>query len=480
MRRQLVLALIILFGSFGMGSAALCEHNSEIILNLKPSSPGIKIPSDFLGLSFETSTILRDQHGDRLLFRVSNQPLVVLFHTIGVKSLRIGGNTSDRPTVKVPDDADIDRLFEFSQLAGVKVIYTLRLRGWSPERDAPIAKYLMDHYGTDIDCIAIGNEPSVYDKPYAKYQADVARYFEAIIAPGVAPSTRFCGPATTPGSASWAGDFASSFGGRYRIRWVTQHVYPAAYGEPITNLSEERLKLISPELTYRDQQLYSSFGPAVFAAGLKYRIEETNSDYRNAGTDGVSNTFASALWGLDYLYWWAEHSAQGVNFHTGDKVAANGGERTCLYAVFSTAGTGFDIHPLAYAMKAFDLTSHGTLIPSHLRLHRDLSAYAVRGDDGKLYVTLIYKARNPGERPLRVSLRPAMGSSAVEFMQLLSPHGGLAATAGITLGGAPIQSDGTWAGKWSLVKVQAHGAVVTVAPDTAVLVRLTSRTGTRD
>ena len=30
---------------------------------------------------------------------------------------------------------------------------------------------------------------------------------------------------------------------------------------------------------------------------------------------GASNAFASALWALDYLHWWAAHGAAGVNFH---------------------------------------------------------------------------------------------------------------------------------------------------------------------
>ncbi len=47
--------------------------------------------------------------------------------------------------------------------------------------------------------------------------------------------------------------------------------------------------------------------------GIQYRLTESN-DYLG-GVPGGSNSFASALWALDYMHWWAEHGASGVNFH---------------------------------------------------------------------------------------------------------------------------------------------------------------------
>ena len=59
--------------------------------------------------------------------------------------------------------------------------------------------------------------------------------------------------------------------------------------------------------------LYDSHLAAVVAAGQRYRLTESN-DYL-VGVPGASNAFASALWALDYLHWWAAHAAAGVNFH---------------------------------------------------------------------------------------------------------------------------------------------------------------------
>src|SRR5947209_1525845 len=51
---------------------------------------------------------------------------------------------------------------------------------------------------------------------------------------------------------------------------------------------------------------------------LPYRIAECNSVF-GGGKKGVSNTLASALWGLDFMFVLAEQGAAGVNFHTGGK-----------------------------------------------------------------------------------------------------------------------------------------------------------------
>ena len=59
--------------------------------------------------------------------------------------------------------------------------------------------------------------------------------------------------------------------------------------------------------------LYANNLAPVAAAGLRYRLTESN-DYL-VGVPGASDAFASALWALDHLHWWAAHGAAGVNFH---------------------------------------------------------------------------------------------------------------------------------------------------------------------
>lgn len=466
MQRRFLLIHIMLWSSLAIVPVAFSQPGTPTTLKIDPSASGVNIPSDFLGFSFETETILPNSHGGYSMFRASNQPLVELFHTLGVGNLRIGGNTADRPEIPIPSNRDIDELFAFAKKAQVSIIYTLRLRDWTPEKTVAPARYLMSHDTAQLSCIAIGNEPDMYEKDYATYASDVSRYFSAISA--AVPNARFCGPGTTPLKGAWADGFVKSFGKTNQIQWVTQHAYPASYVSSKTPLPEARRELLSPSVVKQTEANYAAFGPQVRAAGFKYRIEETNSDYRMAGRPGVNDTFASALWALDNLYWWAQNGAAGVNFHTGDTVAVKGGDGVCVYAVFRTAANGYDVHPLGYAMKAFALTGRGHLLPISGTTNPDVSAYAVAGRDGNVYFTLIYKARSQAAQPLRINLDLGPPFTSPDTMLLTSPRADLASTQGITIGGAGIGLDGRWNGHWSPLET---GSTVTLLPDTALLVR---------
>lgn len=439
----------------------------QLIVTANTAAQGISIPPDFLGLSFETADTLPKRDGAYPYFRVSNRDLIQLFHTLGIKSLRIGGNTSDRPSVAVPDERDIDHLFAFAKAADAKVIYTLRLNDSSPEKDAPLAKYLEDHYASQLSCLVVGNEPDIYEKQYPKYRDDLRRFLAAIYAPGVAPNARICGPSTA-GHPQWAAHFVSDFGPSGHVLWITKHAYPGGNGKTVTEPAAQRERILSPKFAEHYSQLASQFVPAVEAAHMQYRIEETNSFY-NGGAKDVSNTLASSLWALKYLYWWAAHGSQGVNFHTGDSVAAGPVQTICWYGIFRTLpGGGYEIRPIAYAMKAFDLTGQGTLLPvTGLPAESDVSVYAVADRASHtLYFTLI----NSGHERATLTLNPEKKYARAESMLLKAPN--LAATTGVTLGGSEISGSSKWNGKWSRQSLD-HGHVrVTIQPDSALLLKL--------
>jgi hypothetical protein len=145
--------------------------------------------------------------------------------------------------------------------------------------------------------------------------------------------------------------------------------------------------------------------PAARAAGLPYRLEEVNS-YFNGGAQGASNTFTAALWGLEFMYWWATHEAAGLNFHSGDRVSMNNDYQAPRYATFVTAPDGFDIHPLAYAFKVFDLGAHGRIIPVVLEntASVNVSAFATLVDENNASVTIINKEHGDGARDTSVRI----------------------------------------------------------------------------
>jgi hypothetical protein len=462
MVRTLSLLLLTLF------CVAAQAQQPPVRIQLDQQAPTTQIPSNFLGLSFETLTLLPHEDGTPAYFTPDNHTLIQLFHTLGIHSLRIGGNTADTPSIPIPTDSQIEPLFQFAQLADAKVIYTLRLRESSIPQVAEAAKYLMDHHAAQIDCLAIGNEPNIYEKTFPKYAEDLHAYTPAILA--VAPNIRLCGPGTT-GPGVWAIDYIQEFAHSPQLLWLTQHSYPGGAGGKVTDPEAARTLMLSSTFEQRYLGYYKAFVPAAQAANVHYRIEETNSFY-NGGAKDVSNTFASSLWALDYLYSWLSHSASGVNFHTGDTVAAADHQTPCWYATFWTHPDGtLDVHPIAYAMKAFDLAAHGTLLSPEITGSPDtLKIYATQDTSQTIYLTIINKQIDPAQPP--VAIAPSMSKTYRHISSITLTAPSLSSTSGVTLGGAPITGDGTWKGAWQPVPASSQTLQLKVPSASAILLKI--------
>ena len=461
------LGATLLAGSVGSATGA----DSPVTVALDTRNPGAAIPPDFSGLSFEVALVLPGPNGVHY-FRPDNKPLINLFHTFGIKSLRIGGNTSDRDVRQLPDQADLDSLFGFARAAQVKVIYCLRLCHSQPQADVQTAKYIMDHYANQMDCFSIGQEPSAYPKiansvraedgmgpamekyPYPLYASEWKKFADAIAAS--VPGVKFCGP-SVHNNGAWAVKFIHDFAQSNRVVLVTEHLYPGGAGNKVATPEIGIDRMLSGNSGMTNgfprvyQRLYDSFVPLAVSQGLPYRLEEVNN-YFNGGAAKVSNTFASALWGLDFMHWWAAHGAAGLNFHTGDQVAAGYTLQPSKYTAYFSTTNGYLVRPLGYGIKTFDLGGRGKILPAAISNpgNLNLNAYAVLGDDKKLYLTVINQEHGADARDAIISIHPDdAGFTRGEVIFLSAPANDVAATEGETLGGAAIQSDGSWSGTWT-------------------------------
>lgn len=435
---------------------------SPVTLTIDTKTPGAAIPDDFAGLSFEMQTVLPGTNGT-YFFSPKNRPLIAMFQTLGIKNLRVGGNTADRPGIAMPGQADADSLFAFARVAGVKVIYTLRLRQGSAEDVVPIAKYVEQRYPTQLACFAIGNEPDVFTKEYSVYRDEWKKYVAAITA--VAPDAKFCGPCATPTRVAWSRQFADDFAKSGLLKYVTQHDYPGGDSRRATNVFTARDKMLSPAWLNHYLKFYDAFATTALSNGLPYRYDEANSFY-DGGASDVSDTFASALWGLDFLHWWAAHGASGINFHTGDKVAARDMNKPCRYAAFWTSSQGYHVHPIGYGIKAFDLGGHGNAVPLTISdaPGLDLTAYAVRSGRGELFVTIINKEHGADGRSAGATINAVGIGGRGQVIFLSAPHGDVAAKNSVTLGGASIEDNGSWSGKWMPVKADKTNRCTVIVP----------------
>jgi len=457
---------------------------SAVGVAVDQSSPGQMISSDFQGFSYETLLIFPDSSGN-FLFSGTNTPLINMFKTLGIKSLRVGGNSADNvndnngqlPADSTCEAADkcpiIDNLYAFAQAAGIKIIFTLRLKVFDTTAAAGEAAYIMKHFASLTDCFEVGNEPNVFISSFSTYDSDFKAYRSAVLA--AAPSAKFCAPATTNGGGQpWAESFANEFKGDATILLICGHFYPGTRTGNGTNadidflLDPSRLSGGSNNYAF----YFSQFPSTAVSNGEVYRLEETNS-IALQGEAGVSNVYASTLWALDYMHFWATQNSRGLNFHTGATSAYDPIMPTTLNGAYTA-------EPVAYGIKAFGLGSNGENVSTSVGSNPDgvnLTAYGVLDPStGNLFVTIINKEHFSGARNATVTVSPGAGYSAGAVFTLQQASGDVTASSGITLGGAAIGGDGSWNGTSSSISPSVSGDfVITVPVASAAILELTGK-----
>jgi hypothetical protein len=437
----------------------------------------ITIPNDFSGLSFGTTSLRK---GSTYFFDSTNTQVVTLFRELGIKNLRIGGTSVDtNNSGYMPSRADIDALFRFAKATGVKVIYSLRLMNGNATQDGLTAKYIWDNYNQNLDHFAIGNEPDTYgkdDPQITGYSTYITKWksFAAIVSDSV-PEAKFGGPDGGSGTsgASWGTRFANDVKNLGTVNTIYFHDY---VGASSVNKTPQQLidEMLSTNwITSRCPTEYNASGAIVMPIGFSYRFTEANSYYTGggAGVAGGNNCCATALFSLDYMYWWSEHKVSGVNFHTA-MWKYNG-------TFFVDTYGNYQIYPIGYGIKAFDLGGHGIVRPVTIGNPNglNLTAYAV-DDTTCYYVTIINKEHDSGARSAIVKIvLPGLSGSA-KVMYMTAPNGNLAAISGMTLGGSSINNTGNWQGVWSTIdsiNTSTGSYMVTVPAGSAAIVRINSR-----
>jgi Malectin domain len=447
---------ILVLSIFLVLAPSLCAQ-SAVTITLSPNNPGATIPEDFNGVSYETSTLLTTSY-----FNSSNQPLLRMFSLLGIKSLRIGGNTSDSGTL--PSQSEIASAVNFANAANVQLIYGLRLKTFSPSAAASTANFILSLNSPSLQCFAIGNEPDVYIGSYATYKSDAQAYMSAI----TNPRAKFCGPDVTGGASPWVVSYAQDFAPTGRIAHAQRHNYFGGSGTSIS-ASAAIAEMLSTGLVSKWQANHDQYASQVLATGLGFRLSETNNFF-SGGCPGASNAFASALWGLDYMYWWATHQASGLNFHTGDHVSG----ASTSYALFQTSSSGYHVHPLGYGVKAFDLGSHGRIVPVAISNPSgvNLTSYGVLDADNNLFVTIINKTYGSGAETANLTIQPGASYGSGEVWLLEAPNNDVTVTDGETLGGARIGDDASWLGTSTPVRSSGSNFLLTLPPATAAVVKL--------
>ena len=450
-------------------SAAPKNVTATVTVSPDPAAP--PIAPLFLGLSYESRAMLPEN--GKYYFDENDENLVRTFRTLGIRSLRVGANAVDDPRVDVPDTKAIDALFKFAKKTGTKVIYSLRLKKGDPADAARLAKYIDDNYRDTLDCYSIGNEPDFYFKTYEPYRDAYKPIYEAVIK--AVPDAKLEGPATS--RKIYSLEFADEFfpGGHFKM--VATHNYPLGHGrEAEKDPPATRARFVSNKTHATYQRIYDGIVKPLADKGIAYRMDETNSCFRGGAKD-CSDAYASTLWVLDYLNWWAGRHIQGLTFHTGDTV--NGfPPMVANYAVFihKPDGKELEFRPVSYGILAFSQAARGT--PMTVKLDDaaaklDFTAYAYQADDGRQSLILLNKTHGDAAPTVTAVIQGAVAKSRWQSMELNQEAADLAAKTGVTLGDGEIDPKGNWDGKWTDVAGGEDGNLrVTIQPTSAVLLRV--------
>jgi hypothetical protein len=402
-----------------------------------------KISPQFTGLGYEISSVSTSG-----LLSASNSVYVQLVRTLGKQGvIRVGGNTSDYSSfapqgqaassakASVVNQANLRDLRSFLDATGWQLIWGLNL-GKGTEKDAleeALAVYQIA--GDKLLAFEIGNEPDLFSHEghrakgyrYDDYLKEYHRY-KAVIRASL-PQSRFAGP-DAAGMNDWTTRFAADEGNDLVL--LTHHYYREGQN-PTSTLA----KLFNPDP--RLEAMLATLREASKTSDVPFRICETNS-FSGGGRPGVSDTFGSALWAMDYLCMLAWGGADGVNMETG----VNQLDFVSYYSPLDDDTHGhYRAAPEYYGMLAFAQVCGGV----RLSLDYDaggmsFKAYAARVDLGHVVAVLLNKETSRDIEVEIVCKKPLSHASAIR-LTAPSPE----SKDGVTLGGAAVSANGEWSPK---------------------------------
>ena len=400
----------------------------------------------FAGLSYEKSTLYEP------LFTGSNSNLIGMFKGLGTSLLRIGGNSVDRniwtpngPGQKAGQIApsDVAACAAFVKATGWQVLYGINLGGsatgaQTPALAAEEVAYAYQQFGSSLLGIEIGNECDLYGDSgnyyagnwsLAQFEALWSQYRATILAQ--TPNVSITGPADASNESSWTVPFGQ-YATKNEISLLTQHYY-RANGQLASSTAAY---LITPDSTLiNDLEILSAGAKQI---GIPYRMSECNS-YYNGGADGISDSYASSLWVIDYLFNCAQNGCSGVNFH-------GGGDGDGYTPIADSNGTVVEARPEYYGILFFTLAGQGALYETTIAAG-SLNATAYTVETAKGLNLIVVNKDSTQNLQLTASLPQTVhAATLIEMTQLSSGamEPSLSATSGVTIQDAGVSINGSF------------------------------------
>jgi hypothetical protein len=415
-----------------------------------------EIGNGYIGLSFESGTLNSGQFND-----VGDLPQ--LLRNLGSSVMRLGGNSVDTSYTGITPSA-LAGLARLARAAGWTVLYSEDLGHFNSADVTADTRAVSAALGGSLYAFACGNEPDDYKgnglrpKSYtvSDYLTESATCFAAIRAG--APGVPLEGPDTA--HSSWLAAYAARWAGQ--LGALGEHYYPLGCSTQGKSLGELASTMLSPAQAATEAAAFAQDKTDADVAGAPLLISETNSAC-HGGIHGLSNSFAAALWVVDYLLTGAENGVAGMNFHGALNNHCSGYTPLC-----QVGPKEWRAQPIYYGMLFTRLLGAGQLLPVTVSTSGNVTAFALKPADGG---DLRLMVENLTQNSADVSLQVA-GAQTASVLHLTAPS--LLATSGVRIQGASVAANGSLQpGKANTARCSSGGCPITLAPYTAALVTVT-------
>ena len=411
----------------------LQQQDVTVNISVDDLRPGITIPPNFLGLSYEVTSLT-----DTVYFKASHLKFKTLMTNLGSGVLRLNGyygnfvpwSSHERTALMTKGNkyyltdsiatSDLDSLFAFIRPTKWKLMLGVQLLNSYPARSLSEVNYAWSRGKDVIMGFEIGNEPEgLFKSNFANYYSQLLPHIQLIRSK--LPQVPLCGPASVHPELFLAPFVNAAYN---QVNLITYHEYPVGEDHVTNNIGQ----LLANKTIEKSNKTAQFINSLTESRHLPYRIGECNS-FADEGAN-VGDRFASALWGLDYMFTVAKDNCTGINFH--------GGSRG-FTPIIIKKGAPVTPQPLYYAMLFFHLAATGRLLPVEgVDDNNQLKAYAVRSPENKITVTLLNKNAN-NDSNIHLTCKSRYSKATLIRLTSSSLTG-----KDVTLGGSAVDDRGNW------------------------------------
>jgi len=201
-----------------------------------------------------------------------------------------------------------------------------------------------------------------------------------------------------------------------------------------------------------------------------WRMDENNT-CSGHGQQGLSDTFVSALWAIDYMFEVAKRGGSGVNFES-DENGMDGTNPFYYEPLKENGGVVVQVQPEYYGMLLLTQAGTGSIVSATVTTSAPyFTAWAIKADG---FTSVVLNNRNDASGVnATLDLGAAVSSASAIYLQG-TPAGSLTAPAGsVTLAGAQVSVAGDWPRNAPYIQMVSGNTVSVYVPAaSAALVRV--------